>query len=610
MAARTTSSRRSLPAAFYYKTFMWPRSAWHRWYEPPIRRAAGLGRAPSAPDPDRYAQRFAHCDVLVVGAGPAGLAAALAASASGARVMLCDEQPEPGGSLLDEHAATIDGQPAQQWLAAAIATLAARPNVTLLHAHDGLRLLPAQPASVSCERLTDHLAAPAAGTPRERLWQVRAREVVLATGAIERPLVFPGNDRPGVMLASAGSTYLHRYGVSVGSRIVVVTRLRCGLRDRARPACGRASTVALDRRRARRCDGAGAGGGTRGGLEVVDRRDRPGDVAVGWACAASSLARLSMERSVDRRTIACDALLMSGGYTPSVHLFSQSRGKLAWDDGSPGVPARRSRRARALGGGLPRRRRPRVGARGRRARPALAAARAAGRDAAAAADTSGRRVTSARWARRARCGSGARQTPSRAFVDFQNDVTTKDLALAAREGFVSIEHIKRYTTAGMATDQGKTSNMNALAIVADGLGATAAGRRAHHVPHAVHAGDVRRARRLRPRRSVRPGAHDADARVGAPARSRVRGRGAVEARALFSAGRRRPCTRPSRANAAPCARRAASSTRRRSARSRSSDRTPRRSCRACTSTTLRASRSAAAATASCCATTASSTTTA
>ena len=211
-----------LPAAFYYKTFMWPRSAWHRWYEPAIRRAAGLGRSPSVPDPDRYAQRYAHCDVLVVGAGPAGLAAALAASATGARVMLCDEQSEPGGSLLEQHSATIDGQPSRQWLAARSTALAGRPHVTLLTRTTAFGYFPHNLIGL-CERLTDHLAAPAAGTPRERLWQVRAREVVLATGAIERPLVFPGNDRPGVMLASAAATYLHRYGVSVGSRIVVVT---------------------------------------------------------------------------------------------------------------------------------------------------------------------------------------------------------------------------------------------------------------------------------------------------------------------------------------------------------------------------------------------------
>ncbi|MGB8328086.1 MAG: 2Fe-2S iron-sulfur cluster-binding protein, partial [Steroidobacteraceae bacterium] len=209
------------PAGFYYKTFMWPRSAWHKLYEPWIRAAAGLGRAPSAPDPDRYAQRFAHCDVLVVGAGPAGLAAALSAASTGARVILCDEQAEIGGSLLDERAASIDGRPVAQWLADSLASLRGQPNVMLLARTTAFGYFPHNLIGLN-ERVTEHIADPPASAPRERLWQVRAREVVLATGAIERPLVFPGNDRPGVMLASAARTYLNRYGVRVGSRIVLL----------------------------------------------------------------------------------------------------------------------------------------------------------------------------------------------------------------------------------------------------------------------------------------------------------------------------------------------------------------------------------------------------
>ena len=195
-----------LPAGFYYKTFMWPAGAWTASYEPAIRAAAGLGRAPSVPDPDRYVSRYAHCDVLVVGAGPAGLAAALAAAASGARVILCDEQAEPGGSLL---AATRSprsrAKPAQAWLAEALATLARAPRVTLLprttafgyFAHNMRRPVRARDRSPRRARRRR--------LPRERLWQVRAKEVVLATGAIERPLVFPGNDRPGIMLAGCGA---------------------------------------------------------------------------------------------------------------------------------------------------------------------------------------------------------------------------------------------------------------------------------------------------------------------------------------------------------------------------------------------------------------------
>ena len=213
---------RFLPAGFYYKTFMWPRKAWNRFYEPRIRAAAGLGRAPTLPDPDRYLSRYAHCDVLVAGGGPAGLAAALIAAEAGARVILCDEQAEFGGSLLAEPEAQIDGKLGSAWLAETTAALARHPGVTLLprttafgyFAHNMIGL---------AERVTEHLAAPDPKLPRERMWQVRAKQVVIAAGAIERPLVFPENDRPGVMLADAVRTYLNRYGVKCGRRAVVIT---------------------------------------------------------------------------------------------------------------------------------------------------------------------------------------------------------------------------------------------------------------------------------------------------------------------------------------------------------------------------------------------------
>ena len=353
-----------LPAAFYYKTFMWPRSAWHRWYEPAIRRAAGLGRAPSAPDPDRYAQRFAHCDVLVVGAGPAGLAAALAAAATGARVMLCDEQPEPGGSLLDEQAATIDGQPLQQWLASAIAALCAQPNVTLLTRTTAFGYFPHNLIGL-CERLTDHRPAPAAGTPRERLWQVRAREVVLATGAIERPLVFPGNDRPGVMLASAASTYLHRYGVSVGSRIVLVTGCDAAYAT-ALDLHAAGATIALIADVREAADGAGPAAARAAGLEVVDR-----------ATVLGTSGRLGI-RSVTLGTIA-DATIAGQCRTSRLRCAADVRRPhperapvlaVARQAGlgcrAHGVPAGAIRRTGALGGRVPRHRRPRDRAQRRR----------------------------------------------------------------------------------------------------------------------------------------------------------------------------------------------------------------------------------------------------
>jgi sarcosine oxidase subunit alpha len=454
-----------LPAGFYYKTFMWPRRAWHALYEPLIRAAAGLGRAPTAPDPDRYTQRYAHCDVLVVGAGPTGLAAALAAAEGGARVMLCDEQSEFGGSLLAETSAQIESLPAQDWLADAVDSLVRQSRVTLLPRTTAFGYFPHNFLGLH-ERVTDHLGTLPGELPRERLWQVRAREVVLATGAIERPLVFPGNDRPGVMLAAAARTYLNRYGVLAGTRAVVVT------------ANDAAYQTALELKGA--------------GVEIVTIADVRPTVDGPWPVAAREaglavltgatvlgtdgrrrvsrirLGRIAGDMVRPAGRLACDLVLMSGGFTPSVHLHSQSRGTLAWRAELKGfVPDRAAERSRAAGAcrgifGL---------------RQALEDGANAG---AAAARATGRPARARSFAAAAResgvdAYAGALPQPGgkhggKAFVDFQNDVTAKDLAQAQREGMASIEHIKRFTTTGMATDQGKTSNVNALALVAAGLG--------------------------------------------------------------------------------------------------------------------------------------------
>jgi sarcosine oxidase subunit alpha len=495
-----------LAAGFYYKTFMWPRAFWSRVYEPAIRASAGLGKAPREADPDRYLHRYAHCDVLVVGAGPAGLAAAIAASDGGAKVILCDEQAEFGGSLLHEASAAVDGKPASIWLAEAVAELSGRDGVTLLPRTTGFGYF-ADNFLGLVERVTDHVANPDPRLPRERLWQIRAGQVVLATGAIERPLVFPENDRPGIMLADAARTYVNRYGVKPGTRAVVMT------------ADDSAYRAALDLHRAGVAIAA-----------ICDLRlmSRSADVAAALAagiavwpgtsiCGTHGRTRIraaeigGIERSGrvrGRERLDCDLLLMSGGWTPSVHLFSQSRGKLRFDDALEAfVPDRSAERERSAGGC--------------RGTFDLAACIAEGYAAGeAVAKASGQRSrlrqvkpVSAKINGAAGFGDGPFPVPLRgidppatgtsggdgpgsysvasvpkpsggflgalphnrssywakAFVDFQNDVTDKDLKLAAREGFRSIEHVKRYTTAGMATDQGKISNMNALAIVSDAL---------------------------------------------------------------------------------------------------------------------------------------------
>jgi len=432
-----------IPAGFYYKTFMWPRSGWEKLYEPRIRAAAGLGRAPERADPDRYTNRFAHCDVLVAGAGPAGLTAALTASRSGARVILCDEQSELGGSLLSDPATgtTIDGKSSLDWLRSAVAELTAHPSVTVLTRTTAFGYFPHNLIALN-ERLTDHLASLPPHLPRERTWQVRAREVILATGAIERPLVFPGNDRPGVMLANAARTYVNRYGVRPGSRAVVVAASDEAYRAAIDlNAAGIEIAAIVDVRE--HPEGELPAAVRRAGIEI-----QAGTTVVGTSgrlrVKSVQVARVGSHGEVSggSQSIACDLLLMSGGLTPSVHLFSQSRGKLQWDEDLqafvPGEPAERTHAVGACRGVLD-----------------LAAVLGAGHS-----------VATLNAGRRGYVGAlPAQPGATKAFVDWQHDVTSRDLQLATREGFRSIEHIKRYTTTGMATDQGKTSNLNALAVV-------------------------------------------------------------------------------------------------------------------------------------------------
>ena len=464
-----------IPAGFYYKTFMWPRWAWKSIYEPRIRAAAGLGRAPSKADPDRYATRYAHCDVLVVGAGPAGIAAAVAAAGTGARVLLCDEQNEFGGSLLSDDrrsAPLIEGRRSSEWLAARLAQLAANPRVTLLTRTTAFGYFAHNLIGLN-ERLTDHLPDPLPDGPRERQWQVRAREVVLATGAIERPLVFPGNDRPGIMLAGAARTFLNRYAVLPGTRAVLVTATEEAYRAALELAgagvfIARIADVrALD-------DSPGIQSARAAGIPVLTRATVIGTEGR-QRVRAIRLARIADDDAGAGGAQPCDLVLVSGGFTPSVSLYSQSRGRLIWDAGRqaflPGTAAERVRCAGACRAVT-------------ELADVLADGAAQGAAAAQAARTRGKSAPAAVALDRASEPSAAATDAivgalppapgahARAFVDFQNDVTTKDLALANREGFRSIEHVKRYTTTGMATDQGKTSNLNALGIVADNLGKT------------------------------------------------------------------------------------------------------------------------------------------
>lgn len=451
-------------AGFYYKTFMWPKAAWKNFYEPKIRAAAGLGVSPSEPDPDHYSSRFAHCEVLVLGGGAAGIAAALAAAESGVRVILVDEQAEFGGALRFESGAKVDGQDGFAWAQSAVAKLAAMDNVRLLPRTTAFGYY-AQNFVGLTERVTDHLANPGHDLPRERLWQVRAKKVVIATGAIERHMVFADNDRPGVMLASGAREYLNHYGVAVGRQVGVYT------------ANDSAYAAAIDLKKA----GVNI-------AAIVDLRDNPSGPLIDEARSLG--IELNLGRAVVKargklrissmvvqpknggaeRTIPVDALITSSGWTPSVHLFSQSRGKVAFDSETrrflPGVYAQDCVSVGACNGtdsleatldeGF--------------AAGSVAAKDAGGKAARAASKPkadAGEGWTGGMLGSGPGAGAG---TTVKAFIDFQNDVTAKDIRQAVHEGMRSIEHVKRFTTNGMATDQGKTSNMHGLAIAAETLG--------------------------------------------------------------------------------------------------------------------------------------------
>ena len=440
-------AHRLIPAGFYYKTFMWPHGGWHV-YERPIRRMAGLGRAPDGPDPDRYERMNAHCDVLVVGAGPAGLAAAREAGRSGARVVLADEDSLPGGTLL--------GSADTGWLGETTAELEALENVRVLTRttvagyfdHNFL---------IALERVTDRLGPHApAHLPRQRLWRIRAGRVVLATGALERPLAFANNDRPGVMLAGAVRAYVNRFAVLPGKRAVVVTdndSAYATALDLHRHGVEIAAVVDLRPEAEALPEAREAGLGILRGHAVVDTAGRR-------RLRAAHIARLDGNGSLAGpvRALHCDLIAMSGGWNPAAHLFSQSGGKLRYDEAFRGfLPERSPQAVRCVGavnGALD-----------------TAACVREGRDAgtgeaAGAAHPPGRPAKGPPWLVPARAKAGE----ARRFVDFQNDVTSADIALAAREGYESVEHLKRYTTLGMGTDQGKTGNVPGLAILASTLG--------------------------------------------------------------------------------------------------------------------------------------------
>ena len=426
---------RFIPASFYYKTFKWPN--WHL-FEPAIRKAAGLAAPPSSPpETGRFEARHWHCDVLVAGAGPAGLMAALTAARAGKRVLIADEGCEAGGALLSRRR-TIEARDAVDWVADAVAELAALDNVTHL-----------QDATVWGYREHNLVMINERSPDRAgligRSWRVRAGQVIVATGAIERTLVFDGNDRPGVMLAGAVQSYVNRYGVAPGRRAVVFTNNSSAYEAAADMARAGIEIAAI-------VDSRGTGPGDPEKALVAGIEILPG-AQVTRTHGGRHVTGVSVRDSQGRqRRIACDLLAMSGGWNPTAHLFSQSRGKLAYDAETccfrPGKPAQNAQCAGAANGEMT------------LAGALMQGQRAAGAGAPAVPQT-GAEVPYAiepLW--------HVDDLPSKGFVDLLNDVTVADVHLAIREGYGAVEHVKRYTTGGMALDQGKTGNVNIIGTIA------------------------------------------------------------------------------------------------------------------------------------------------
>ncbi|SNR26888.1 sarcosine oxidase subunit alpha family protein [Puniceibacterium sediminis] len=473
VGAINTHLSRFLPAGFYYKMFIHPRPLWKHVYEPFIRRSAGLGAAPDAEtvDADTYEHFYTFTDVLVLGGGVAGLQAALTAARSGAQVLLLEQNAHWGGRTPVD-GGEIDGKPAEQWIKDTVQALEAMGNVTLRSRTMGAGVYD-HGYVLGYERLTDH--APETPGPRHRLWRIRAQQIVTATGAIERPLSFAGNDVPGVLLASAIRDYVVNYGVSIGDRTVVVTNNDDAYRT---AIClhghGLNVPVIIDARMQ-------GGGALMAQAEALGIR-----VLKGKAIAkVKGTRKVTAVEICDQagegavlETIPCDAVAMSGGWSPVVHLWSHCGGKLSWDEGNAFFRPDLSRAPTSHDGA------PFVIPAGSangyiQLKDTLADATTAGSSAATAAGHQPKVGTLPQVAPREEAAmlpvwlmpQGANvKLRSKAWLDFQNDVKVSDIQLAAQEGYESVEHAKRYTTLGMATDQGKLSNINGLATLSAALG--------------------------------------------------------------------------------------------------------------------------------------------
>ncbi len=450
------------PAGFYYKTFMWPKSFWYKIYEPIIRKAAGFGAASIKHDKERYEHKYEYCDLLIAGTGPSGLASAYAAAQNGARVILAEDKSRIGGSLLVNEV-TIGNQSGQEWAEKIISELKSMPNVIIKNRSQVFGYYDHNMLVMS-ERVSDHLPKTDKYTPKQRLWYIRAKEVIISSGSIERPLVFGNNDTPGVMLSSAAKEYLKVYGVLVGKKPIIFTNNDSGYETAIEFKKNGIDPLILDSRK-------------NPDSEIIkEAKDLEISIKFSYVVVAANgykkvnsanIAKISDDKKIisNIESIKCDCICVSGFWTPTIHLASQSGNKTKFNEEIDAfVPSKSKQKETTLGS-----------ANGVfTLEETLKTSFEKGSELSKQITNKENKVSIPTVVEKKSskhdkfwCVPLPEGKNYKRFLDFQNDVSVSDIQLALREGYRSIEHVKRYTTLGMATDQGKTSNLNGLQLVSE-----------------------------------------------------------------------------------------------------------------------------------------------
>ena len=450
------------PAGFYYKTFMWPRSFWYKVYEPIIRKAAGFGVVSASHDQERYEHKYEYCDLLVTGSGPSGLASAYAAAQNGARVILAEDKSRFGGSLLTSEV-SIGNQSGQEWAENIISELKSMPNVTVKNRSQVFGYYDHNMLVMS-ERISDHLPKTNKYIPKQRLWYIRAKEVLISSGSIERPLVFGNNDTPGVMLSSAAKEYLKIYGVLVGKKPLIFTNNDSGYETAIEFKKNGIDPIILDTRK----DPSSEIVNEAKSLNIDIKFSYVVVSAKGYKKVKSAdIAKISDDKKQLNQieNINCDCICVSGFWTPSIHLASQSGNKTKFNEEIDAfIPGQSKQNETVLGS-----------AKGIfTLEETLKTSFEKGSELSKKITNKENNISVPSVVEKKHtnhdkfwCVPLPEGKNYKRFLDFQNDVSVTDVELALKEGYRSIEHVKRYTTLGMATDQGKTSNLNGLQLVSD-----------------------------------------------------------------------------------------------------------------------------------------------